>query len=889
MGKVSDIQQVLYEASLWTAYWEQDWAGGNGRGSQKPTAVTGSTSVIVEMPGPVSTWSTKRVGLAAKLRALNRRAWISLSGSSYSGTREVVLELERTVGDLVEGYVMKDEPALADLAMLKDQMLAIRECSSKPAWLNMTAGRMLPEFFQMGGADIRLYPEIYTTDLYPNSFAETSSGAHPFINRWYTSQKEPGLTAWDTAAEIGANHYPAYLLWLYMTQPNKYGVRLSPANGHVCGIIGQGHEQYSFWRQDKGEASFITWRTWTNADAVEMQKLMLGKSPFHVAVNGGGHIPSDYTLANYAPPTTVDSIQVLQFRSLYRWFQSTESVIETDATWEARILATRTVVPNTGSTPQIAERSISSLSTSGPATFRLAAAALAAKTAADGYADITGDVIYPAGAAEPATSGQCFPPRIEPFGVFYDETERDVTLSCDTSGATIRYTTDGSVPTSGVGTVYSAPFTVNANTTIRAIAYKGGVSDSPVNTRRLMFVSTTPPVNLTSVKLYAVSGKTATLNGAKVQGSNDLSSWTDLYTIGAEPSAGYVTYTFTPGARYRYFRLTHASQKVAAANLQWKYQTEILAGTAIASACTAGREVAYAYDGSTSTYAEVAANGGYIGWDTGAVALQTRPYLDPAVVEVAEKATVLVKINNMASRTVTSRTVSPGTYAAITAYTAGTFTVGGIKAGLDHVEIVLSDGTQLDLDVRVTGGEPLPTPTVAPASHTLATGATVRSTVASLATRTISTAVSGNAGIATVAFYGANVDITGVSAGSTTITITISDGTVLTVAVTVQASPPAAVPSLSPTALSLTRGESGVVALLNLGVLTWTHAIANASICSAVAGTSSLTVTGLAGGGTTILITLSNASTLTLTVFVSAPPPPPLPSSTGKWLSVPRG
>ncbi len=47
-----------------------------------------------------------------------------------------------------------------------------------------------------------------------------------------------------------------------------------------------------------------------------------------------------------------------------------------------------------------------------------------------------------------------------------------VSISTATTGATIRYTTDGSAPTSTTGTVYGGSFTVSRTLTVRAIAYK---------------------------------------------------------------------------------------------------------------------------------------------------------------------------------------------------------------------------------------------------------------------------------------------------------------------------------------------------------------------------------------------------------------------------------
>jgi hypothetical protein len=55
-----------------------------------------------------------------------------------------------------------------------------------------------------------------------------------------------------------------------------------------------------------------------------------------------------------------------------------------------------------------------------------------------------------------------------------------VTIGTTTSGASIRYTTDGSTPTSSVGTLYVNPVSVSSNLTLKAIAYKAGMTDSLV-------------------------------------------------------------------------------------------------------------------------------------------------------------------------------------------------------------------------------------------------------------------------------------------------------------------------------------------------------------------------------------------------------------------------
>ena len=62
-------------------------------------------------------------------------------------------------------------------------------------------------------------------------------------------------------------------------------------------------------------------------------------------------------------------------------------------------------------------------------------------------------------------------PTFSPVGGTY-QTAQSVTITCETSGATIRYTIDGSEPTAA-STVYSTAISVTGTTTIKAIAYVG--------------------------------------------------------------------------------------------------------------------------------------------------------------------------------------------------------------------------------------------------------------------------------------------------------------------------------------------------------------------------------------------------------------------------------
>ncbi len=69
--------------------------------------------------------------------------------------------------------------------------------------------------------------------------------------------------------------------------------------------------------------------------------------------------------------------------------------------------------------------------------------------------------------------------------------EVDVALSCDTSGAQIRYTTDGSDPTSA-SQLYSAPVHLTSTTTIKAYARKEGMDDSAVTSATFTIVAPAP-------------------------------------------------------------------------------------------------------------------------------------------------------------------------------------------------------------------------------------------------------------------------------------------------------------------------------------------------------------------------------------------------------------
>src|SRR5204862_796218 len=72
-------------------------------------------------------------------------------------------------------------------------------------------------------------------------------------------------------------------------------------------------------------------------------------------------------------------------------------------------------------------------------------------------------------------------PTFSPVAGTYTSVQT-VTISTTTAGSSIRYTTDGTTPTSTTGTLYSAPITDRKTQTYKAIAYQSGFSDSPIGT-----------------------------------------------------------------------------------------------------------------------------------------------------------------------------------------------------------------------------------------------------------------------------------------------------------------------------------------------------------------------------------------------------------------------
>jgi AraC-like DNA-binding protein len=108
-----------------------------------------------------------------------------------------------------------------------------------------------------------------------------------------------------------------------------------------------------------------------------------------------------------------------------------------------------------------------------------------------------------------------------------------MTVGTLTASASIRYTTDGSTPSPTVGTLYSSPFTISSTTTINAIAYESGMTNSAITTA-------TYTINVTgqvaAPVLYPTPGQYTTAQTVTIM--DDASAYSINYTTdGSDPSA----------------------------------------------------------------------------------------------------------------------------------------------------------------------------------------------------------------------------------------------------------------------------------------------------------------------------------------------------------------
>lgn len=146
----------------------------------------------------------------------------------------------------------------------------------------------------------------------------------------------------------------------------------------------------------------------------------------------------------------------------------------------------------------------------------------------DEYKDITIEVdpaindLITTGTITPPLEQVADPVITPPTGTY--TAAQTVTLTTATAGATIRYTVDGTTPTTTTGSVYSAPFVVNKTTSVQAVAFKSGMTAS----------------NLAKVDLTIDSGNTGTVFQAE---SGTLSGGAIVESVNAGfKGSGYINF-----------------------------------------------------------------------------------------------------------------------------------------------------------------------------------------------------------------------------------------------------------------------------------------------------------------------------------------------------------
>jgi hypothetical protein len=135
-----------------------------------------------------------------------------------------------------------------------------------------------------------------------------------------------------------------------------------------------------------------------------------------------------------------------------------------------------------------------------------------------------------------------------PAGLYFSTT--NVTIATTTPAATIRYTIDGTDPTMTVGTIYSGPVAVSANTTLKAVAYATGFTVSPVASAVYSF-----PINVSNIaalraqttgtQVYTLTGPAVLTYQRATRNQKYIKDTTAAILI--DDAAGIITTTYNVG------------------------------------------------------------------------------------------------------------------------------------------------------------------------------------------------------------------------------------------------------------------------------------------------------------------------------------------------------
>lgn len=154
-------------------------------------------------------------------------------------------------------------------------------------------------------------------------------------------------------------------------------------------------------------------------------------------------------------------------------------------------------------------------------------------------------VVYGVSSGGQSVAAPTFNP---PAGTY--SSAQSVVISTTTSGAAIRYTTDGTTPTSTTGTLYSGPVNVSTTATLKAIAYESGFTDSPVSSAAYTIQSASTPTATPTPRPSPTptAAATATATGVPVVSAPTFNPPAGTYTSARSVAIS----TTTAGAAIRY-------------------------------------------------------------------------------------------------------------------------------------------------------------------------------------------------------------------------------------------------------------------------------------------------------------------------------------------------
>ena len=138
-------------------------------------------------------------------------------------------------------------------------------------------------------------------------------------------------------------------------------------------------------------------------------------------------------------------------------------------------------------------------------------------------------------------------PTFSPAGGTYSAGQM-VTISTTTPGASIRYTTNGSAPSETAGTLYAGAITVTSSTTINAIAYESGMTDSAVVTAAYTITQPTTTAAANASATQSASSQVVVLSATVTSSGGAVGTGTVTFTvmqgatiIGSPVTSGTVT------------------------------------------------------------------------------------------------------------------------------------------------------------------------------------------------------------------------------------------------------------------------------------------------------------------------------------------------------------